>query len=202
MRAPRTIALATGLVAWIGCMATGFALLQRYAATPGSARAPATDAASLMASYRQSGHGLVVMAVHPMCPCTDASLSELADLLARSNGRCDAVVLEFRPPAPPTDWPATEPFHFLGGVKVPVVPDVGGRLAAALGAETSGHAVFVDSTGAVRFHGGITIARGHRGRSPAQDAILAALRGSEMTLSAAPVFGCALEPECKSETTQ
>jgi hypothetical protein len=199
MRSPKTIALAAGLTVWIGCVVAGFAGLQNYASTPGSARSPDDDAQTFLERYRQPKHGLVVMAVHPLCPCTDASLDELGDLLARSQGACDAVILEFRPAMPPADWPTRASVQHLGGVTVPVLLDEGGKMAAQLGAQTSGHAVFVDAAGVIRFHGGITLARGHRGRSPAQDAILAALQGAEMPLSAAPVFGCALEPECKAE---
>jgi hypothetical protein len=187
---------------WIGCVVTGFALLQNYAATAGAAHAPREEAIAQLATHRRANHGLVIMAVHPECPCTEASLGELGDLLARSMGRCDAVILEYRPQTPPTNWPKSPATRELGGVNVSVRLDVGGKLAAELGAQTSGHAVFIDPSGTTRFHGGITLARGHRGRAPAQDAILAALRGIEMPLVAAPVFGCALEPECKSDATQ
>src|SRR3954468_7731105 len=95
MRVPRPLPLATGLTVWVGCMVTGFALLQNYASTPGAARVPREDATALVAKFRQPTHGLVVIAVHPLCPCTEASLGELGDLLARSNGQCDAVILEY-----------------------------------------------------------------------------------------------------------
>jgi hypothetical protein len=139
------------------------------------------------------------MAVHPLCPCTDASLAELGDLLARSHGACDALVLEYQPLRPNNEWPASAPTRELGGVSVPVRRDPAGKLAVALGAKTSGHVVFADATGAARFHGGLTLSRGHRGRSPAQDAILDFLAGRSPKLASAPVYGCALAPECRAE---
>jgi hypothetical protein len=93
MMKPMTTAKILGVVMWIACIVVSFGILQRYAATAGEARAPAHDAEALIARYRQPNHGLIVMAVHPECPCTDASLAELGDLLARSEGRCTALVL-------------------------------------------------------------------------------------------------------------
>jgi hypothetical protein len=189
-----------GFLAWVICMVVGFTLLQEYAATAGASGPPAPDADGLVAAYRRPQHGLVAIALHPMCPCTDASLSELGDLLARSRGKCDAIILEYRPLDPPADWPASTSYRELAGVKVPVITDRGGRIAIALGAHTSGHAVFIDASGAIRFHGGLTAARGHRGRTAAHDGILAALGGATLPITAAPVFGCALEFDCKPES--
>ena len=87
-------------------------------------------------------------------------------------------------------------YRQLGGVRVPVLADRSGRFALALGALTSGHAVMLDADGSIRFQGGLTLARGHRGRAPAQDAILAALAGDGVPMPAAPVFGCALRDIC------
>ncbi len=191
--------LAIGALAWLGGIGASLGALQRYAATAGRAQSPRVDASDLVAAHRTPGHGLVIMAVHPLCPCTKASLAELGDLLARSRDTCAALILEYQPLRPPADWPRGEASLELGGRSIPVVSDRGGRLASALGAQTSGHVVFVDQRGTIRFHGGLTIARGHRGRAPAQDAILTALTGGQPTLASAPVYGCALEAECKTE---
>lgn len=190
--------VALGAVVWVGAVAAAFGALQRYAATAGAAHAPSPEAQDIIRKYWQTGRGLVVMAVHPLCPCTDASLSELGDLLARSEGRCRAIVVEYQPQHPSPDWESSPPTVELGGVTVPVVLDRGGVIATALGAATSGHVVFIDPQGRIQFHGGITIARGHRGRSPAQDAILAALKGGDIKLTNAPVYGCALTADCSA----
>jgi hypothetical protein len=188
-----------GFVAWVGCGVAGFGLLQNYAATAGASRPPRPEVDARIAAHRRPERALIALAVHPLCPCTEASLSELGDLLARSMGRCDAVILEYQPTTPQKHWPVGAPMRELGGVRVPVLVDHGGTLAAALGAHTSGHAVFIDATGVIRFHGGLTLARGHRGRAAAQDAILAALSGATLPIAPAPVFGCALELDCKPD---
>lgn len=196
---PKAIVLAAALVAWIACLASAFAALQHYASTAGAAGTPEAGVERLLGAHRKPHRGLIAMVVHPSCPCTDASLAELGDLLARSNGRCDALILEYAPDPLPANWAASVPVQELGGVAVPVLADRGGRLAEALGAQTSGHVVFLDEDGRLAFHGGLTLARGHRGRAPGQDAILHRLAGQPTNVQSAPVFGCALEPECKVE---
>ena len=186
--------LVVGLSLWLVGIVAGFGALQAYSARAGPARAPSDPAYAFLAAHQTPGRPLLVMAVHPRCPCTDASLAELGDLLARSKGGCDALLLQYHP----AGWPAEPAFQILGGVRVPVVPDPNGATADKLGAETSGHCIFVDARGAIRFYGGLTVARGHRGRSPAQDAILEVVAGGSPGLTSAPVYGCALSPVCKT----
>jgi hypothetical protein len=193
--------LGLALVAWVVGLATGFGALERYAATAGRVHAPQAGAEAFLAQHHRPARGLIVMAVHPLCPCTRASLAELGDLLARSGGTCDALIVEYHPGTPPADWTSSGPSMDLGGVRVPVLQDRDGTIARELGAETSGHLVFVDPRGDVRFQGGLTLARGHRGRAPAQDAILALLAGGQPAVTRAPVFGCTLGPECEAGPT-
>lgn len=191
----RAIGLGAGTTFWLGCIAAGFFALQRYSAQEGRAYPP-QQPEQFFATHRKPGRPLLVMAVHPRCPCSDASLAELGDLLARSGGKCDALLVQYHPEQDSTDWPVDTLPRRLGRVRVNVLLDVGGKIASALGAATSGHVVFADAQGAIRFTGGLTVSRGHRGRSPAQDAILKLLSGSKPDLRSAPVYGCALEPEC------
>lgn len=193
----KTIGLGAGVALWLSCIAAGFGALQRYSAKAGPVNAPA-NAAQFFATHRQPGKPLLVMALHPNCPCSEASLAELGDLLARSHGACDTLLLQYHPEQDLPDWQTSPLVKELGGIPVRTVLDRGGKLAATLGAATSGHVFFSDAQGAIRFSGGITISRGHRGRSPAQDAILGMLAGGSPTLSSSPVYGCTLEPECSA----
>lgn len=184
------------IVAWAAALAVCFGALQRYAGAPGGAHSPSAAATEFIAQHRQPGRGLVVMAIHPRCPCTDASLIELGNMLRRSEGACDAVLLEYAPQDTPADWPVGAKYREVAGLRVPIVRDPGGTLAVALGAETSGHLVFADAQGVIRFHGGLTVSRGHQGRSAAQDAILAVLKNKESALTTAPVYGCGFRNSC------
>jgi hypothetical protein len=178
-------------ILWLGGLAGGFSALQAYAGRPGRIAAPSASAQPWLEAHRRPGRPLLVMAVHARCPCTDASLAELGDFLARTHGQCDALLLRYSPD--PAAAPQPGETRQLGGVTVPLLADPEGRLAASLGALTSGSAVLMDAAGQIRFHGGLTLERGHRGRSPAQDALLAFVADRHATaLPAAPVYGCPL----------
>lgn len=195
----RPLHLAAGFAVWLTALAVSSAALHYYSSVEGNAAAPQADAAAWLERHRAPGRALVAMALHPNCPCSEASLAELGDLLARSRGTCDAVLLEFAPASDAARWPAANT-RKLGGVPVRAIADPAGTFARQLGALTSGHVVFVDAEGAIRFRGGITVSRGHRGRASGQDAILAALNGRAGFPSATPVYGCALLPECSADT--
>ena len=194
----RPLHLAAGFVVWLAALAVSSAALHYYSSVEGGAAAPQANAVDLLAHYRQPGRPLVAMALHPNCSCSEASLSELGDLLARSRGACDAVLLEFHPAQDAALGPVAKTRE-LGGVQVRAIADLDGQIARQLGALTSGHVVFVDAQGAIRFRGGITVSRGHRGRAAGQDAILATLGGHPAALATTPVYGCALLPECAAD---
>jgi len=176
---------------WLAGLLGGFAALQAYAGRPGRIAAPAASAQAWLNAHRRPGRPLLVMAVHARCPCTDASLAELGDFLDRAHGACDALLLRYSPDR--AEAPRPGETRVLGGVTVPLLADPDGRLAAELGALTSGSAVLVDAAGQIRFYGGLTLERGHRGRSPAQDALLALVADRHATARpAAPVYGCPL----------
>lgn len=197
MLSRRTLFISIGVVAWSLCIVCAFGALAGYMHTPGASRDPDAEANPFLAAHRQAHRPLLVIVVHPRCPCTDASLAEFGDLLARSRGACDAVILRFQA----GDWPAGPVSQDCGGVSVPVLPDVDGKIAANLGAETSGDCVLVDADGKIRFHGGITLARGHRGRSHGQDAMLAIIDGRPTALKATPVYGCSIHSKCEIGST-
>src|SRR4051812_37257017 len=121
MSARRTIILAAAVSIWIGGLATGFATLEHYAATAGQAHPIDARGIEFLQRQQHAGRGLLVMAVHPRCPCTDASLAELGDLLARGHGACDALIVQYQPSEPSPDWPAVPASEELGGTRVPVI---------------------------------------------------------------------------------
>lgn len=184
-------------VLWAAAVLVGLGWMGRYAATAGDMHRPDADGLDWANAVRTPGRPLLVMAVHPRCPCTSASLSELDTLIRRRPADCDVVILEYSLEADATGRTTRE----LGGLTVPVIPDPAGRLAARLGAVTSGHAVLVGADGQVRFHGGLTIARGHRGPAPGQEAVLSALTGNPVPFTTTPVYGCKLgDATCTDET--
>jgi hypothetical protein len=135
----------------------------------------------------------VVMAVHPMCPCTRASLTEFNELISRSNGRAEGLLLWLELPkgkSTPGLNAACDPSLSDPGIRD--IADPEGLLAKAFGAETSGAVRIYDTAGELVFSGGITKARGQAGTGPAWIAAMKSIGGGAASPTAAPVFGCPL----------
>jgi hypothetical protein len=104
-----------------------------------------------------------------------------------------ASVLVYSPANASPEWVNSERWQSAAAIPgVHVAADPDGVWAAKLGATTSGHVVLFDSAGQVRFHGGITGARGHEGPNAGESAVLAALGGTSEPAASTPVFGCAI----------
>ena len=73
-----------------------------------------------------------------------------------------------------------------------VVTDRGGVEAALFGAATSGTVLWFDAAGRRLYGGGVTIARGHEGRSEGGAALVRLLRGEIPPIASLPPFGCRL----------
>src|SRR5262249_51660441 len=140
--------------------------------------------------------------VHPRCPCSRATVANLARLLAHCPGPVEADVLFYRPGDAEEAWQPTDLWESAAAVPgVGVGWDEDGVEAARFGARTSGHVVIYDSEGVLRFKGGITSSRGHEDDNPGLDSAAAAL-GSALPGADHPVFGCPLNspcPRCREE---
>lgn len=185
--------LLVGLV-WAGAVASGFTILLRYSSTPAleqGAHPSRWPAAARLA--RDPGRATLVMFAHPHCPCTRASLAELARLMARFDRRLQAYVLVVRPHGTDDAWAATGLGERAAGIAgVTALADREGVEAARFGATTSGMTLLYDPDGRLRFSGGLTSGRGHEGPSFGQRRIAAVLTNRTADLPHAPVFGCSL----------
>lgn len=191
------------IAAWLVVIAIGGWWQLSYERTPGlaSANPPRYPDSGPIAA--RPGHPLAIMALHPRCPCSRASLAEL-EQLASANPDLDLVVLACVPIDANDDWMSTDncsKARAIPGVRL--IPDPSGRTAAELGMKTSGHVIAYDADRRLVFSGGITAARGQTGPNPGLDALIAAFQKSQpgdskpsRAASAAPaltpVFGCTL----------
>lgn len=180
----------TGLVVlWLLSLAGATRFLLGYQSAAGPA-ASSPDAWPRESSLHPTpGTPAALLFVHPHCPCSAASLDELAWLLARSPG-AEAWVVFVVPPQAPPGWQEGPLWRAARAApRLRVVADADGTEARRFGAETSGQ-VLVFRDGRLTFRGGITAGRGHRGQNPGRDSALAALRGDGTGV--APVYGCRL----------
>ena len=153
---------------WLALVSAGSAVLLDYGLTPGVAgAAPAQwprDSALTLNRHEATlmkNEATLVMVVHPHCPCSRASMSELSALMTTASGRVKACVLFVRPPGVPRGWEITDLWRQAATIPaVTVISDDGGHEAARFGAATSGQTMLYDRDGVLEFSGGITAARG------------------------------------------
>jgi hypothetical protein len=185
------------LAAWLGLVATGFVFWERYESTPGKIER-AEDTAHL-----SRGMWELVLFVHPHCPCTRASLQELAELAHRAGPNVAIRVVFVRPSNVPEGWERSDLWDAaaaIPGVQVSCDPE--GSEARRAGAATSGHLVVYDPSGRIAFNGGITRGRGQTGESSARREILDLLTGGRPNIGQTPVYGCELFALDKCDDTQ
>jgi hypothetical protein len=187
---------------WLLAVASAMGGVFWYAARPGEdAPAPVSWPDGLQFA-RDRDKPTVVMMAHPRCSCTRASLSELAQIVTRAQGRAAFHVLFVRPEGVDDGWTDTDTYRratALPGVRV--TPDPGGVTAARLGATTSGHVVVYDRNGTLRFSGGITASRGHEGENTGRSAVLAVVNGGATNDTSTKTFGCELAERAGIEGT-
>ncbi|HLL71285.1 MAG TPA: hypothetical protein VK363_07620 [Pyrinomonadaceae bacterium] len=188
----RMILLATGAL-WILIICAGIGVLWSYARTPGvAATAPEQWPSDSPLRHSADGATLVMMA-HPHCPCTRASVGELARLMAQAQGRVKAYVLFVKPSDFPDGWEKTDLSASASAIpNVTVVRDDEGVEAARFHAATSGQTMLYDARGKLLFSGGITGARGHEGDNAGRAAIVSLLTTNESGEKGTPVYGCPL----------
>jgi hypothetical protein len=185
---------------WLAGIGAGTTAFMNYERRPGDVHPQVVHwplASALRPIYGQS---TLVLIAHPKCPCSAASLDELADLVASSPGPIHGYVLFMRPSDLDPSWAHTglwERARKIPGFQP--VEDVNGREARLFGAATSGHVLAFDSQGVLRFSGGITGARGARGESAGKASLRALLTTGTTALARTTVFGCPLEDREGSE---
>lgn len=179
----------TAMVVWVAAVGAGLAGLASEAWRPGSPGRPAGRWPGETRVPRAGDRPDLVLVLHARCPCSRASLAELERLLAKARDRLAVHVVIARPGAGGSSGDLERRAGAIRGVGV--IVDDGGDEARRFGAETSGHALLYDRSGALLFSGGITPARGHEGDNAGRDAILALISGDEAN-PGADVFGCPL----------
>ena len=196
--------LGAGFAAWIPTVGAGLTRLWADAGTPGpAAAAPAAWPDGAFA--RDPGTPALVLFLHPQCPCSRATISELARVLARVPAPPSVYAVVYRPSDAGAGWEHTDLWDAAARIPgVRVMSDEGGAQAHVFGALVSGQALLYDDAGRLQFSGGITGARGHEGDNPGHDAVVALLNGRPPDLTRTSSFGCLLrsEADARAGTTR
>jgi len=170
-------------------MIAGFAALVRYEgfAAPRIA-APAVIPNITPAAARPT----LFLALHPRCPCSAATMDELAKIYSRAPGSFAVKAFVYRPAAEADSWTNSPTVSSLAryGAEIQVDPD--GRDAAALGLTVSGQTLLYSPEGRLLFNGGITGGRGHRGDNAGADALFAHVTKAPGAAATSRAYGCPL----------
>lgn len=185
---------------WIFAMGIGLRTLLNYDAGPGAPGTPPAMWPAESKIQRQSGLPTIVVMAHPHCPCTRATIGELALLMAHVQSRATAVVLFIQPPGFQEQW--TESDLWQSAKEIPgvnVLSDPNGIEAARFGAQASGQTMLYDATGRLQFSGGITASRGHSGDNAGRTALVSLVTTGTAETTRTSVYGCSLhDPKTRS----
>lgn len=184
---------AAAVAAWATLVLAGCGAMFAYSIRPGVASAATVapgDPAIAAASDRPS----LVVFLHPFCPCSRATLANVAEIAKQVPGApMTAVFVEWDDEPRDSSFEQSELWKRAGAIAgLRRVHDRDGSVARKFGAQTSGQAFVVDASGALRFSGGLTVARGELGDNAGLRGALAALSSGTKSATT-PVYGCPLE---------
>lgn len=189
-------------ILWLATVSCGLWLLWGYENTPGVAAAPPGNWPLASRLQRATDRATLVMLAHPHCPCTRASIGELAQLMAHTQGRVTAYVLFLKPAGFADDWEQTDLWQSAARIPgVTCLVDDDGAEARRFHAATSGQTLLYNPAGHLQFSGGITGSRGHAGDNVGRSAIVSFINAGTAARTETFVFGCPLfnpdEPVCR-----
>jgi hypothetical protein len=188
---------------WLSLLGYGLRAQYLYAITPGTVGTTPAMFPAMSQLRRAPDRSTLFMFVHPECPCTRASLSELRALISEQPGPF-ARVLVVAPPVAPSDAQHDSMLASLVGdmPELAVFVDRDAAEAQRFGARTSGYVALYDAHGHLQFSGGITGSRGHVGDNVGLQTVRAALRHEAAPGQDHPVYGCPLAEDDETQESR
>lgn len=190
MKIPVLIAL------WLASVVAGLGILLSYKQTEGAAAVAPRTWPQGSTIELEDERATLVMLLHPRCPCSKASIEELAKLMTRTRGLFAAHAIFALPENAGEDWSKSElarRAEEIDGLTVHFDP--GGVEARRFGAFVSGQTELYARDGALLFSGGLTPSRGHMGdnKGSAEIERLVGSKEKHAGVETSKVFGCELK---------
>lgn len=194
---------ATLAVLWLLAALVGLGFLLQYEKSPGIAANLPSQWPSNTRIVPSVTQPTLLMILHPHCPCSRASLGELAKLMAHCQGQVKAFAIFYKPQGVEENWEKTDLWQSASRIPgVELICDNEGRVADLFHAKTSGQAILYHASGTLLWSGGITGGRGHAGDNQGGNELLAAIRKGAPNVNALPVFGCSLRsPDSRNRSS-
>ena len=190
---PKMSLLCLAIVAWLLFIFLGMRVLWDYDYSAGNTATAPSELPPIHGISGNTGRATLLMFVHPHCPCSRASVVELAVIMTRSQHRVNGYVMFLQPAHYSHEWVQTELWDSSAVIpEVKPLVDNEGRYAKMFGAKTSGQTILYNAAGHLLFEGGITESRGHMGDNLGQMQIISLLNRESITSRETPVYGCPL----------
>jgi hypothetical protein len=184
---------------WLCALVLGLCALMRYDATPGAVGAAPARWPLETGLVRALDGPTLVVALHPHCPCSRATMDTLEAMLAATRDAPRVYLLFFADPTQPPSWGDSPLWQRAGRMAATRLRDPGGRLAMRFGALTSGAVAAYDRDGTRGFTGGLTPGRGvSLGTDGAASLAARVLAPATAVPVTTPVFGCVLQDRAAS----
>ena len=191
---PTLLVKSIAAVVWLSACIFGLYKLAVYEHTPALAPAAVSSHGPLqwpeLGLPRGSQYTLVV-AIHPQCPCTRATLQELAQAITHCpNLQTDLLFI--KPEGTSDPWVKSDLWTIASNFpRCSLIVDEGAKLSTAFHAGSSGQGYLYDPHGQLIYSGGMTASRGHAGDNEGLASIIKLVNG-ELAAADYPVFGCPL----------
>ena len=183
-----------GIVAiWVIVVAFGMRTVLNYENSAGTPGDPPEKWPAQSHIPRTAGVPTIIVIGHPKCPCTRATIGELALIMARLQNRVTGVAVFVRPHDAPEGWDDTDLRRSAAAIPgVTVMTDLDETEADIFNAQVSGQTMLYNASGKLLFSGGITAARGHAGDNIGRSSIVSLVSSGSAAQNRPPVYGCAL----------
>jgi hypothetical protein len=185
--------VAIAIALWGIGIAVGLRAMLNFELSPANTEPVSTQWPVGSQVSRDAERPILLLFLHPRCPCSRATLAELEKLLAACPGRCSVRIVFVRPPGTASDWEMTALHRTAVNIRdATVLSDKDGDEALRFGATTSGLALLYDRNGRLLFQGGLTASRGHEGDNVGRSTLQQLLSGHGPVCTTSVVFGCPL----------
>lgn len=184
------------IAAWSILIVVGIVKWAQYEGAAGEAAIAPLQWPVIANLQRDERLATLVVALHPECPCSKATVSELSTLMAQSlhlSSKVRTYVIFLHLDAEDRSSVGSSLWNEASKIPgVEVIDDRNGALLRGFGALTSGQTYLYDTRGQLVFQGGITPVRGQTGINRGSLAIKAYLDSHVVADRRTPIYGCSL----------
>lgn len=183
---------------WLLVIGLGFFVIYRYEFSPNvAANAPSKWPVSSSIVLSDRFPTLVLLA-HPKCPCTRATIRELASIMTKCKDKVKTYVLFYKPSIVSDKWAETDLWELAKKIPgITILFDNNGTEARIFKSISSGQTLLYNSHGELLFSGGITGSRGHLGSNAGKEAVVSYIINGSAKHKNTLVFGCSIIPDSK-----